>query len=326
MEPAVPTLLSSSPSLPTAAPSGRGLRVAVGGSPYFGRKLAALLNGDGWRAAYLETRGWRPGPALRALVAARRADVLYQIGGQIGRFSRPALLLAATRRPMVMHWTGSDVLYAQRLDPGQRSRRLREGVTHWAGAPWLVEELAPIGVRATYQPHSAVDAPATLPPFPSDFTILAYVQPGREHFYGVDAVLAAARALPQVRFRIVGSNRVADPPANVAVTGWTDAMAAEYAGSHVLLRLPEHDGLAFMAQEALAFGRYVIWNHSYPYVTHAQSVEQAIAQLRLWADQHAAGALPLNKAGAAHVRAHHNSATIAASLRAGLLAAVEQRR
>ncbi len=45
----------TAPSCPRADEPGspRLLRVAVGGLPYFGRKMAALLDGDGWEVAYL---------------------------------------------------------------------------------------------------------------------------------------------------------------------------------------------------------------------------------------------------------------------------------
>jgi hypothetical protein len=139
--------------------------VAIGGLPYFGQRLAALLDGCGWQATYLETRAWEPRAALRALRRAAAADVVYLVGGQIERLSRPHLLRLALRRPVVMHWAGSDVLYARRAHTaGRATAALVRGVTHWAGAPWLVEELRALGVRARWLPHSWVEAPPAPPP------------------------------------------------------------------------------------------------------------------------------------------------------------------
>lgn len=282
-------------------------RAAVGGLPYFGRKMAALLDGDGWRASYLETRGWRPLPAVRAVRDARRAGVLYQVGGQIGRFSRPHALLTLVNRPCVMQWTGSDVLYARAtVARGGAAERLRRGVTHWAGAPWLVDELAAIGVRAEYVPHSFVEAPARLPEFPAAFTVLAYIRAGRETFYGAGAVLRAAAALPDARFLVAGCDRLDGAPPNVRCLGWVEDMAAVYARVHVLLRMTAHDGLAFMVQEALAHGRYAVWNHPFPGTDLAASDADACACLVDLAARHRTGALALNMTGAEHIAAEYN--------------------
>lgn len=305
-------------------PTERAYQVAVGGSPHFGRQIATLLAGDGWDARYLNTRGWRPLPALRALQAARRAEALYLVGGQIARGSRPHALRLLIRRPTVMHWTGTDVLYARRTARrGHAVKLLRRGCTHWTGAPWHVEELATIGIRAVWLPHSAVEAPAYLPPFGEPFTILAYLRPGREEFYGAAAILTVAAALPDARVLVVGVERLAGAPANVRALGWVADMAGVYAESHALLRLPRHDGLSFMVQEALAFGRYAVWNHPFPGVHAVDSVPAATAHLRLLADRHAAGGLPLNEAGAAHIRERFNTARVRADLRRELATVIE---
>jgi hypothetical protein len=302
-------------------------RVVIGGAPYFGRRLADLLDGDGWEVGYLETRGWRADAALAALHAIRRADALYQVGGQVARWSRPDLLMMAIRPRIVMHWTGSDVLYARRIARrGQVSARLRAGCTHWAGAPWLVDELAPLGVRARWVPHSAVDAPATVPPLPETFTVLTYLRPGREAFYGSAAVLAVARALPEARVLVAGVERLDAAPANVRCLGWVEDMPSLYARAHVLLRMPAHDGLAFMVQEALAFGRHAVWRYPFPGSIQAAGEQDACARVAALFDRQVGGALGLNLEGAAHVRERFNPRRIRDDLRRGLAAAIEERR
>jgi len=304
-----------------------GYRVAVGGSPHFGQQVAALLDGDGWRAAYLETRGWRPDAALRALRAARAADALYLVGGQIARGSRPHALRLLLRAPCVMHWTGTDILYARRtVRRGRAAGLLRHGCVHWTGAPWHVTELAAIGVHAAWMPHSAVDAPERLPAFPETFTVLAYLRPGRERFYGAEAVRAAATALPEAHVLVAGVEALAGAPANVRCLGWVADMPALYARSHVLLRLPAHDGLSFMVQEALAHGRYAVWNYPLTGAIPARDIDGAVAYLRRLAADHAAGALPLNVEGAAYVRERFAATRIRADLRRGLAAVIERGR
>ena len=317
-----PTAPPEADRLPTAH------RLAVSGLPYFGRRMAELLASDGWEAAYLETRRWQPGPALRAVRQARRADVLYQVGGQIARWSRPHALLTVVRRPCVMHWTGSDVLYARTVAArGRVAERLRGGCIHWAGAPWLAGELAGIGVRAEWVPHSAVEAPEQLPAFPDTFTVLAYLRAGREAFYGEEAVRRVAVALPDVRVLVAGCDRLAGPsPPNVRCLGWVQDIASVYARAHVLLRMAAHDGLSFMVQEALAFGRYAVWNHPFPGVLEAATDEEARAHIADFAARHRAGSLALNVAGARHVRERYNPQRIRDDIRRRLAAIIEARR
>jgi hypothetical protein len=304
--------------------------VVVGGLPYFGRRLAALLDGDGWRVRYLETRRWQARAALAALVAAARADLIYLVGGQVERFSRPHLLRLALAKPTVMHWAGSDVLHARAVvERGRATRTLLRGVTHWAGAPWLADELRPLGVRARWLPHSWVE-PAVPPPLPpGPLTVIAYLPDGRFDFYGGDAVLTVARALPDVRVLVAGATALPSPrPPNVTPLGWVDDMAALYARSHALLRLPAHDGLSFMVQEALALGRYALWNQPPPFagVEHVAGVEPAVAVLRALAARQAAGALAPNADGMAAVRTRFSARAIRAGLLARFTTVLERRR
>jgi glycosyltransferase involved in cell wall biosynthesis len=294
--------------------------VAIGGLPYFGRRLATLLDGHDWQATYLETRRWEPRAAVRALRQAAAADLVYLIGGQIERFSRPHLLRLALRRPIVMHWTGSDVLFARRVFAASRAAAgLIHGVTHWAGAPWLAKELRSLGVQARWLPHSWVEAPTVLPPLPpGPLTVLAYLPEARAAFYGGETILRVATALPEVRVLVVGARSLPWPvPANVCLLGWVGDMAPVYARSHVLLRLPRHDGLAFMVQEALAYGRYAVWTYPFPDTIQAYTPEAALAAVRDLCERHAAGELALNAAGAARVRGRFSAERIRADLLAG---------
>lgn len=297
--------------------------VAVGGLPYFGRRLARLLDGEGWRAQYLETRGWEPRAALRAARQAAASDLIYLVGGQIGRFSRPHLLKTLLRRPVVMHWAGSDVLHARvAQEAGRDTAALVEGVTHWAGAPWLANELRLLGVRARWRPHSWVDPPVALPPLPpagtSRFTVLAYLPVTREAFYGGDAIVRLASAVPQIDVLVVGTESLPWPaPPNLRCLGWVAEMAPLYARAHALVRLPRHDGLSFMVQEALAFGRYAVWSYPFEGANQATSADAAIVIVRDLSERHAAGSLALNEAGAEYVRTGYSAGRIRADLHAG---------
>jgi len=259
---------------------------------------------------------------LVALRRAASADLVYLVGGQIERLSRPHLLRLALPKPLVMHWAGSDVLHARRARArGRATAWLTRGVTHWAGAPWLADELRPLGVRARWLPHVWVDAPTTIPPLPAPgeapFTLLTYLPQGRGDFYGGEAVRRLALALPEARVLVTGARSLLWGAPNVRCLGWVEEMAPLYASCHALLRLPRHDGLAFMVQEALALGRHAVWSYPFPGVAHAPTPDAAIAAVRSLADRHARGELPANEAGATHVRDRFNRARIRSDLLAG---------
>ena len=204
---------------------------------------------------------------------------------------------------------------------GRATPALLGGVTHWAGAPWLAAELRELGISAAWVPHCWVNAPATLPPLPDasePFTVLAYLPEGRAEFYGGEAVLRLARALPEASVLVVAAQSLPWAcPSNVRCVGWVADMAPVYARCHVLLRLPRHDGLSFMVQEALAYGRFAVWSYPFEGALEAKSADAAIATVRGLAVHHAAGELPLNERGAAHVRERYCAARVRADLLAG---------
>lgn len=293
-------------------------RVVVGGLPYFGRKLAALLDGDGWRVRYLETRGWQVWPALTAVQHAARADLVYMVGGQVARYSRPHLLRQLLRVPVVMHWAGSDVLHAhQTLRRGQETDVLVRGVTHWAGAPWLVAELSALGVRATWVPHSWVRSSPPMPLPSGPFTVVAYLPAARLRFYGAERINQIAAALPEARVLVVGTDTLPGAPPNVQPLGWVEGMEAVYRQAHALVRLPHHDGLAFMVQESLALGRYAVWNYPFPGAELAHTTAEAVVVLRRLMQQHQAGVLLPNQVGMTHTLERFSAARIRQELRDG---------
>jgi hypothetical protein len=158
---------------------------------------------------------------------------------------------------------------------------------------------------------------------PSTFTVLTYLPWPRREFYGQEAVWKAARALPDVRFVAVGrGGPEPGAPPNIEYAGEVTAIEGQIDAACVLLRLPEHDGLSHIVIQALARGRYAIWNHPYPGVIHSPSAGDAIEALRHLRDLHRSGTLGLNDAGARYASIHHDPATI----RCGILQALDDEK
>jgi hypothetical protein len=281
--------------------------VLILGLPYFGRMLAGQLRAKGWRAEYAshprrDVRGW-----LRLLPKLARADVLYLIGSRIERNSPQDVLLRVRRRPTVIHWVGTDVQIA--LDEaarGRASRRVKRRPVHWCDAPWLVDELRTIGVRAE---HVALPIPIESgepTPLPGRFSVLLYlpVDAYDREVFDVETLMKLPLAFPEVAFTLVPSPAASLPgplPANLATPGYVTDMARLYRETTVMVRLTTHDGTSFMAVEAMSAGRYVIWSFPMEGTILARGFEDVSEALRDLLTRHEAGTLGLNDAGRAYV-------------------------
>jgi hypothetical protein len=238
--------------------------------------------------------GYRPGaPTLRG----RAFDVLWR------------LLRAAARDAVPIHyWIGSDVLHTLRdASLGRLTRAFgparRE--IHFAGAPWLADELATVGVDAEWVIFPGELPTLAPPPLPDRFTVLSYVPDTRFAFYGGHEIMAASAAMPEVQFLIMGGRGpAAGAPPNVAFLGWQSDTAGIYARSSVVLRLVPHDNIGLTAREGLAYGRYVVYTQPLLHtiqVTYG-SAPNLIDVLRDLYGRHLDGRLELNEVGATYVR------------------------
>jgi len=293
--------------------------------------LAGLLDGKDWQVRYVPTRPYPPWTPLIAVRQIASAELVYLLGGQVERWSRPDVLLRFFRGPVVMHWTGSDVTFARAaVERARSSRRLIEGPHHWAEVPWIADELRPLGIEAEIVPLTSTRLSSRPSPLPAKFTVLSYLPSGRPAFYGQPRVMEMAAALPEARFLIAGADGAgANAPANVEFLGWQTDMDSVYRRSTVLLRQPEHDGLSFMVLEALAAGRHVIWNHPIDGAIEARTPEAAIEALRGLLTLQRAGTLGINEAGLVSVQGSYAPERVRAEIRSrfeGLLAGTGARR
>jgi hypothetical protein len=84
-------------------------RILILGLPYFGKMLADDLSGLGWRATYLAHPGRSAKGWAKVAKETARADILYLIGSRIDRGSPQDRLMRLRRKPVVIHWVGTDV-------------------------------------------------------------------------------------------------------------------------------------------------------------------------------------------------------------------------
>lgn len=217
--------------------------------------------------------------AMRNLLAA---DVLVRVGfrpagdtlfGAAFETAWTVLRRLNRRARVVMYWIGTDVQRTSEMLGRGRNREAFAGaasrMAHYAGSDNLADELAALGVRSKvfWFPALTLVVPESVPPLPTEFTVLSYVPDGRPEFYGGPVLLALAAALPSIKVRIVGGSGAwaTGVPDNVEFAGFVDDMSREYALSTVVVRLVEHDALGATAVEGLLFGRHVIYSNELQY-------------------------------------------------------------
>ncbi|MBK6563065.1 hypothetical protein [Candidatus Amarobacter glycogenicus] len=278
-------------------------RILILGLPYFGALLADALAGLGWRAEFLPHPGRSAAGWARVAKAAARADIVYLIGSRIDRASPQDRLLRLRRRPVVIHWVGTDVQIA--VDEHRRhniSLRVAERPIHWCDAPWLVDELRTIGVVSEYVPLPIPIETAPAPPLPETFSVLLYypVDAFDREVFDIETMLRLPLEFPAARFVLIPSPPETLPaplPRNLEARAWVDDMEALYRETTVVVRLTSHDGQSFMAAEALSRGRYVIWTHPMPGCIKAEGPEAVTKALGSLLKKHDDGVLKLNTSG-----------------------------
>jgi hypothetical protein len=278
------------------------IRVLIHGLAFFSRQFPAFLKSDGW-----EFRNYEPRWSAELVAMTHhlhRCDLAYSWGGRItmGKFLSMARRLG--KQKLVMFWCGSDVMEARAdYEAGKMEPWIAEKV-HWAGSPWLAEEVRAMGLECEYVPSTwvpVVEHPSALP---EKFSVLAYLPDAeRVNLYGIDQVIAIARTMPKVEFTIVGlrPGQTLSVPCNVKLQGREPDMTSYYRNATVIWRPARHDGLSFMALEALAHGRYVIWSYPFTGAHFAREIEPARMELERLMALHHAKRLEINRVGAEHV-------------------------
>ncbi len=255
------------------------MRLAVIGLPFFGERVAASLRDAGIDARYLPSPAVEPCRGPWVVGELLRSDLVYAIGSRAAR-GAPADLLLRLRKRLVLHWVGSDVLWARRdFEAGRLSRRVAERAVHWADAPWLAEELGALGIAAEERPLPVPIAWGEPVPLPEAFRVLVYLPERPGGAYDVEGTLAVIRALPDVPFLIAGGFVPPVPLPNAEALGFVRTMADVYHRTSVLLRLTHHDGLSHSVVEALSFGRYVVWTYPLPGVVRVSGPAEAAAAI-----------------------------------------------
>lgn len=287
------------------------ITILMRGLPHFVGMLAPVLSGEDLR--FEPSRERRDFFTLRQFL---RAHAVYYISGSATR-SRLASLALLLRKPVIMHWVGTDVLNALADHAADKlSPHLVRSCVHWTEVPWTAQELASVGIQAAVVPLTSAVFPATLPPLPPEFRILTYFG-ARPQFYGFDHLCRLAEDFPDVPVHVVGDCglRQQDVPINMKLLGRLENMHEQYAQCSVYVRMTKHDGLSFMVLEALSYGRHVVWTYPFEGVLWANDYGTLRRHVERLLHVHEGGELRLNTTGQDFVRREYDPEKVAANLR-----------
>ena len=183
---------------------------------------------------------------------------------------------------VILHWIGSDILLAKRRSL-HASRVLKNSV-NVAVAPWLKEELEELGVPVTdivplVPPE--LSQGVELLPLPEKFRVLYYLPSGREHIYHSEVPAEIAGEYPDIEVLVVGGGRLRGFRGNIVELGRLPRgeMRKVYRDTVVLVRYTEHDGMPLMVLEALAYGRYVIFNKPFDHVAYVEDKVELLEKI-----------------------------------------------
>lgn len=290
--------------------------VIITGLPYFASKVCRDLQTYDRTVTYIFLNTYyRKFDQLKYLVYIWFARTVYSINGALGG-SRVLTLAVRLKKKVVMHWVGSDLVEAQRRMREHTARKeLIQWPTHLTDTPWYVEPLSALGIRAAYFPLLSIGEDRKLLPFPDQFTVAAYIPDSNPDFYGFNALKAAADSMPDTLFLVAGLSPSVSLPPNMEALGWVDHMESVFARAVVVVRMPQHDGLSIFVLEALAHGRYVLYNQPYAMTTLVLDSQALLNKLIELRDEFQRGALATNQAGHQFVAANFSKATMLLKLK-----------
>lgn len=317
----------------------RQIRLLVTGAPYFVKQTCEIaFSSPPWKSVtpnLAPLRRWRL-RFLKFQLQKMHADGWYHIGGHTLPFLYKLKLFnqrSLIRTPIIIRWIGSDILtMAKEFEQKPGLFAAARQLTHFAGAPWLVQELKAIGLEAAFVPSSSKKRALYLslepPPLPKQFAILAYVPDQGEELYGWQHLIRLARELPETEIKILSGTgkSLSEVPHNIHFLGWHEDVYDAYKKCSLVVRMTNHDGYSSSVQEALLLGRHVIWTYPFPGVVQAESYDALYQHVKRLLDLHANGQLKINNEGRDFMAKKMNPDHLVAQMQKMILEVVESKR
>lgn len=278
------------------------MKVVLAGFKYFSDYLSKELMEFSSKDKFisLDTYG-KSIDKLKYLYHIRNADVLYYINGTVDS-SKVIDLAIRLKKKVIFHWVGSDVEKAK-IAHSKNLMNLKYLTypKHLTDTPWFVDDLNRIGINAVFAPLKAIQI-QSIKEFPSEFSVLTYIQKGNEDFYGMKSIVKAAKELPNIQFNILALDKYNEKiPENIKLLGWQKDVKQFINNNVVSIRIPKTDGLSFFVLESLSLQRHVIYSKKFESCLNVNNDIQLIETLQNLKQQFDMKKLELNIAGSQFV-------------------------
>lgn len=196
-------------------------------------------------------------------------SVRYMVGS--GHEHDFLVKLFAGAEKKILHWIGTDVMYAVEESKKNGRHPVYDDVIHFCDWYNLREELASIGINAEVVIHEPWNMPDSVMPLGDE--VMVYVSELRADFFRFDLMKqceAEYRKLTGKDFVWIGTaNNDADAMRNIDVK-------SQMARCRTLIRAPIHDGCSHTVLEMLLAGRTVLNAMPMPYCEHIEPTVESI--------------------------------------------------
>jgi glycosyltransferase involved in cell wall biosynthesis len=239
------------------------MKILFVGLPYFGKKLAYDLNkfAPEHHFSFYDTYTSKI-EQLKFASFLPFADLVVTLNG-VSDKSGSLDLTIKLRKKILMHWQGTDVLFAmERSQKKNLNRKYIDYSENYTDAIWIKNELNSIKINCEILEYKWIETHHVPIKFES-ISAYSYLAEGKEDFYGWNIVSRLANKNPKIDFYIVGTNgKNFEHRKNVHFMGWVskDKMTELRTKIPIFLRFPKHDGYSLSVLEALSCGNEVIWS------------------------------------------------------------------
>jgi glycosyltransferase involved in cell wall biosynthesis len=233
------------------------MRVLITGLPLFSKRLADDLQAFDPENEYLFYDTYSSKKALLAFILKLpKADLVISMNGVTDK-SRTLDLVLKFKKKLVLQWMGSDAMYA--LDRNAKGTLLRKYIdyaTNFVDAPWILDEVTALGVKAETLHFKFIEDVALPVDQYDKIQVVTYVSQNRQVFYGMDWVSHLAELNPSIDFLVYGASNPQYETENLKMFGWQahNVFKENVRKGAVFLRLTEHDGFPVSVMEAMAYG------------------------------------------------------------------------
>lgn len=215
---------------------------------------------------------------VKWIINVMKVDCVYNIYTSQYVWKK-AIICKLLGKRFITHWIGTDAYVALK-----ENLRIDKNISyHFACFDSIQDELNTLSVTSEILPIFPYKMNLDLVEMPGKHACLIYMPTGKEFFYGYDMLEEVFIRYSDLDFYIVGNTDIAffEKYSNVHVLGVLslEEMNEVYKKISIVIRVPRHDGLSMSVIEALAKGKYVLWNYKYPFSRHVRNGEDIIQEL-----------------------------------------------